>query len=145
MQKREVLFVAWAAFIVSFGFVLISIWNNDDWALIDRGYYTICLGWLTFSVFALVNLTSLKQTGVKIAGEFIFFSWLSTIAAFGIGMISINNTDWILMEKGYYWMGLLFTAYTTYMLVNALRVTPELVEDESKSIFTFAKKPEGEQ
>ena len=130
MQKREFLFVSWAAFVISFGFVLISIWNNDDWALIDRGYYTICLGWLTFSVFSLVGLTGLKNNGVKIAGEFIFFSWLSTIASLGIGMISVNNTDWVLMEKGYYWMGFLFTAFTTYVLVKVLRMNQAEEKDE---------------
>jgi len=137
MQNKEFLFVAWAAFIVSFAFVLISIWNNEEWELIDRGYYTICLGWITFSVFALVNLVSLKSEGMKVAGEFIFFSWISTVAALMIGMISVNNTEWVLMEKGYYWMGFLFTSFTTYVLVKAIRDKQKATnEKESNAILS---------
>lgn len=137
MQNKEFLFVAWVAFIVSFAFVLISIWNNEEWELIDRGYYTICLGWITFSVFALVNLVSLKSEGMKVAGEFIFFSWISTVAALLIGMISVNNTEWVLMEKGYYWMGFLFTSFTTYVLVKAIRDKQKATnEKESNAILS---------
>lgn len=140
MQNKDFLFVAWAAFVVSFAFVLISIWNNVDWALIDRGYYTICLGWITFSVFALVNLMSLRSDGMKVAGEFIFFSWLSTAASIIIGMVSVNNTDWILMEKGYYWMGFLFTAFTTYVLVKAIRDKQKSYTDTDEGLkFSFLK------
>lgn len=140
MINKDFLFVAWAAFVVSFAFVLISVWNNVDWTLIDRGYYTICLGWITFSVFALVNLMSLKSEGTKIAGEFLFFAWLSTAASIIIGMVSVNNTEWVLMEKGYYWMGFLFTSFSTYVLVKAIRDRQTNENDDTnKNIFGLLK------
>ncbi|WP_332651418.1 YiaA/YiaB family inner membrane protein [Lysinibacillus sp. 54212] len=121
MQQKEFFVLSWAGFLVSFGFVLISIWNNDDWMLVERGFYTICLGWLTYSAFALVNVLSNRREGGKTGIEFVFLTWLSFIAAFAIGMISVYNTEWVLLEKGFYWMGLLFCTFTTITLAKEIR------------------------
>lgn len=121
MQQKEFFFLSWAGFLVSFSFVLIRIWNNDDWMLVERGFYTICLGWLTYSSFALVNVLSIRREGGKTGVEFVFLTWLSFIAAFAIGMISVYNTEWVLLEKGFYWMGLLFCTFTTITLAKEIR------------------------
>ncbi|WP_391369875.1 YiaA/YiaB family inner membrane protein [Lysinibacillus sp. KU-BSD001] len=121
MQQKEFFFLSWAGFLVSFCFVLISIWNNDDWMLVERGFYTICLGWLTYSSFALVNVLRNRREGGKTGTEFVFLTWISFIAAFSIGMIAVYNTTWVLLEKGYYWMGLLFCTFTTLTLAKEIR------------------------
>ena len=104
-----------ATFIVAFSFTLIAIWNTE-WQLVEKGFYTIVLGWITFSAFSLVKTLRDKSEGLKVSGEYIFLAWLSTLASFGIGMIAIWNTEWVLVEKGYYWLGLLFVSYTAFAL-----------------------------
>lgn len=120
MQQKEFFFIAWCAFIVSFSFVLISIWNTE-WILVERGFYTICIGWITYSSFALVKVLRDKSEGIKSAAEFTFLTWASFIASFAIGMIAVWNTEWILLEKGYYWMGILFTMFTSITLAKEVR------------------------
>lgn len=134
MQQKEFFFLSWGGFLVSFAFVLISIWNNEDWMLVERGFYTICLGWLTYSSFALVNVLSNRREGGKTGVEFVFLTWLSFLAAFAIGMISVYNTEWVLLEKGYYWMGLLFCTFTTITLAREIRVRQSTINSPKENI-----------
>lgn len=120
MKSKEFYFLTWAAFIVAFSFTLIAIWNTE-WQLVEKGFYTIVLGWITFSAFSLVKTLRDKSEGLKVSGEYIFLAWLSTLASFGIGMIAIWNTEWVLVEKGYYWLGLLFVSYTAFALSKEIR------------------------
>lgn len=120
MQSKEFFFLTWFAFLVSFSFVLIAIWNAE-WLLVERGFYTVCLGWITFSAFSLVKVLRDRNEGIKTGNEYLFLAWLSMIASFSIGMIAIWNTEWLLVEKGYYWMGILFTTYTSVALAKVIR------------------------
>lgn len=120
MKSKEFYFLTWLAFIVAFSFTLIAIWNTE-WILVEKGFYTIVLGWVTFSAFSLVKTLRDKSEGIKVSGEYVFLAWLSTLASFGIGMISIWNTEWILVEKGYYWLGLIFVTYTSFALSKEIR------------------------
>lgn len=131
MQSKEFFFLTWAAFLVSFSFVLIAIWNTD-WMLVERGFYTICLGWITFSAFSLVKVLRDRQEGIKTAPEYLFLSWLSMIVSFSIGMIAVWNTEWIFVEKGYYWMGILFTTYTSVSLAKVIRDRQQYLEQNGE-------------
>ncbi|HWI46930.1 MAG TPA: YiaA/YiaB family inner membrane protein [Rummeliibacillus sp.] len=120
MKSNEFFFLTWAAFITGFAFVLIAIWNTD-WMLVERGFYTIVLGWITFSAFSLVKTIRDKKENIRVSKEYLGLCWLSTIASFGIGMISIWNTEWPLVEKGYYWLGIIFVMYTSFALSKEIR------------------------
>ncbi|MFP3918134.1 YiaA/YiaB family inner membrane protein [Lysinibacillus telephonicus] len=131
MQSKEFFFLTWAAFLVSFSFVLIAIWNTD-WMLVERGFYTICLGWITFSAFSLVKVLRDRNEGIKTAPEYLFLAWLSMIVSFSIGMIAVWNTEWIFVEKGYYWMGILFTTYTSVALAKVIRDRQVYLEEHKE-------------
>ncbi|MFJ8234992.1 YiaA/YiaB family inner membrane protein [Ureibacillus sp. NPDC094379] len=120
MQSKEFFFLTWFAFLVSFSFVLIAIWNTQ-WMLVEKGFYTVSLGWITFSAFSIVKVLRDRHEGIKTASEYIFLAWLSMVASFSIGMIAVWNTEWQLVEKGYYWMGILFTTYTSIALAKVIR------------------------
>ncbi len=120
MRSNEFFFLTWAAFLIGFAFVLIAIWNTD-WMLVEQGFYTIILGWITFSSFSLVKSIRDKIENIKVSKEYLALCWLSVIASFGIGMISVWNTDWELVEKGYYWLGIIFVMYTSFALSKEIR------------------------
>ncbi len=120
MKTNEFFFLTWAAFLTGFGFVLVAIWNTD-WQLVERGFYTILLGWITFSAFSLVKTIRDQHDGIKVTKEYLLLCYLSTIASFGIGMISVWNTEWELVEKGYYWLGIIFVLYTSFALSKEIR------------------------
>jgi len=48
-------FLAWASFILSFGFLLVAVWNAD-WALVEKGFYAGCFIWGIFSAFVLAKV-----------------------------------------------------------------------------------------
>lgn len=102
-------------FFLSFGYVLLAI-RYAEWALVEKGFYTVCLCWITFSAFSLVKVLRDRQEGLKTAGEYRFLAWISMVASFSIGMIAIWNADWLLVE-----MGLLFTTYTSISLAKVIR------------------------
>lgn len=54
MRTKEFYFLTWVAFIVSFSFTLIAIWNTE-WMLVEKGFYTSVIGWITFSAFTLTK------------------------------------------------------------------------------------------
>ncbi|MGX9135658.1 YiaA/YiaB family inner membrane protein [Rummeliibacillus sp. JY-2-4R] len=120
MRSNEFFFLTWAAFLIGFAFVLIAIWNTD-WMLVEQGFYTIILGWITFSSFSLVKTIRDKRENIKVSKEYLALCWLSVVASFGIGMISVWNTDWELVEKGYYWLGIIFVMYTSFALSKEIR------------------------
>lgn len=100
-------------------FTIISIWNNGiEWMLLERGYYTF--GVLTvavtmlFATKSIIDRTELKRTALPdtlMLGLSVIFAVIAVIFM----AISIRNTEWILLEKGYYWMGLFFVSVTSIM------------------------------
>lgn len=120
MKSKEFFFLTWLACIVSFSFVLVAIWNTE-WILVEKGFYTVVLGWITFSAFSLVKTLRDRSDGIKTSPEYIFLAWTSILASFSIGMIAIWNTEWELVEKGYYWLGILFVTYSSFALSKELR------------------------
>lgn len=120
MRSKEFYFLTWLACIVSFSFVLVAVWNTE-WMLVEKGFYTILLGWITFSAFSLVKTLRDRSEGIKTSPEYIFLAWSSMLASFSIGMIAIWNTEWELVEKGYYWLGILFVTYSSVGLSKELR------------------------
>lgn len=129
MKSKEFYFLTWIAFILAFSFTLVAIWNTE-WILVEKGFYTIVIGWITFSAFSLVKTLRDKMEGVKVTGEYIFLTWASTLASFAIGMIAIWNTEWQLVEKGYYWLGIIFITYTSFALSKEIRDRQEFKDSQ---------------
>lgn len=101
--------------VFSFLFTVVSIWNNTDWMLLERGYYTFGVITVTVSLYIAVqyilefnNASALGKLNTAVA---VLFAVISVIFM----IISIRNTEWVLLEKGYYWMGLAFVAVTSSM------------------------------
>ena len=100
-------------------FTIISIWNNGiEWILLERGYYTF--GVLTvavtmlFATKSIIDRTELNRTTLPdtlMLGLSVIFAVIAVIFM----AISIRNTEWVLLEKGYYWMGLFFVSVTAIM------------------------------
>ena len=105
-------------------FTIISIWNNGaEWMLLERGYYTF--GVLTvavsllFATKSVIDKVEFKRETIPdfiIMGISVIFSIISVIFM----AISIRNTQWVLLEKGYYWMGLFFVSVTAVMFWASL-------------------------
>lgn len=121
LAKNSFFALTWFAFILSFSFVLIGIWNNDDWQLVEKGFYTTTLGWITFSAISLVKTLYDINEGVKTSPVYVFFAWLSAIISISIAVIAVYNTEWVLVEKGYYWLGIAFISYTSFALMKEMR------------------------
>lgn len=97
-------------------FTVVSIWNNSDWMLLERGYYTFGM----IMVAVLVYLGIQQVLNVNSQGTLNRFNSVVSIAFAIVAIIfvgvSIRNTDWELLEKGYYWMGLAFISITSAMV-----------------------------
>ncbi len=115
--------------------------------LVERGFYTIILGWITFSSFSLVKTLRDKREKMKVSTEYLALCWLSTIASFGIGIISIWNTKWPLVEKGYYWLGLIFVMYTSFALAKEIRDRQDFADkfEEKRSSYNEMNDEEEKQ
>lgn len=113
--------VSLVGLIFSFIFMIVSIWNNTDWMLLERGYYTFGIITVTVSVYIAIQLT-LDFNGTGVLGK--LNTAISSIFA-GVAIIfmalSIRNTEWILLEKGYYWMGLAFVVITSAMVASTIK------------------------
>lgn len=101
-------------------FVVVSIWNTE-WMLLEKGYYTF--GTLTVAVSTylavqfLMGYSHADTLGKLNASIGVIFS----IIALLFMMISVRNTEWILLEKGYYWMGMVFVTLTSAMLSATIK------------------------
>ena len=95
--------------------MLVGIWNTD-WMLLEKGYYTAIILWMTFSAITLIEMLRFKEERVNEPAYFNMSCWLSVTLAFSFGIISIYNTEWDLYLKGYYWMGMIFVAFSTLVL-----------------------------
>lgn len=120
MRTKEFYFLTWVAFIVSFSFTLIAIWNTE-WMLVEKGFYTSVIGRITFSAFTLTKTIRDRYEGIKVTTEYTFLAWVSIVASFSVGIISIWNTEWMLVEKGYYWMGIMFITFSSFALSKETR------------------------
>ena len=113
--------VSLVGLIFSFIFMIVSIWNNTDWILLERGYYTFGIITVTVSVYIAIQLT-LDYNVTGVLGK--LNTAISSIFA-GVAIIfmalSIRNTEWILLEKGYYWMGLAFVVITSAMVASTIQ------------------------
>lgn len=117
-------------------FTIVSIWNNTDWMLLERGYYTFGIITVIVSLYLtvqlLLNINNAGNLGRLNLGVSLIFS----IVAIIFMAISIRNTEWVLLEKGYYWMGLAFVAITSAMAsttINSVVVdNPYSRSDEEK-------------
>ena len=113
--------VSFVGLIFSFIFMIVSIWNNTDWMLLERGYYTFGIITVTVAVYIAIQLT-LDFNGTGVLGK--LNTAISSIFA-GVAIIfmalSIRNTEWILLEKGYYWMGLAFVVITSAMVASTIK------------------------
>lgn len=107
-------------------FTIISIWNNGaEWMLLERGYYTFGVMTvavsLLFATKSVIDKVEYKRETIPdflIMGISVIFSIVSIIFM----AISIRNTQWVLLEKGYYWMGLLFVSITAVMFWASLHM-----------------------
>lgn len=135
MKSKEFYFLTWVAFILAFSFTLVAIWNTE-WELVEKGFYTCIIGWVTFSAFTLVKVLRDKADGIKVSTEYVFLTWASIVASFGIGFVAVWNTEWVLVEKGYYSMGLMFITYASFALSKEIRDRQSLQTDKVKKSVT---------
>lgn len=113
--------VSLVGLIFSFIFMIVSIWNNTDWMLLERGYYTFGIITVTVSVYIAIQLTlDFKVTGVLGKLNMAICSIFAGVAIIFMA-ISIRNTEWVLLEKGYYWMGLAFVVITSAMVASTIK------------------------
>lgn len=120
MRLNKILFgVSLLGLIFSGLFTVVSIWNTE-WMLLEKGYYTF--GVLTVIVIVylaiqfLLKLKTSSNLGKLNASIALFFAFIAIVFM----AISIRNTEWILLEKGYYWMGLAFVALTSAMISTTI-------------------------
>lgn len=132
MRTKEFYFLTWFVTVIAFFFVLTAIWNSE-WVLVEKGFYTVCLGWITFSSFTLAKTIRDKAEGKEVTAVFLGLSWLSTVASFLIAMIAIWNTDWLLVERGYYWMGIIFITYMSFSLTK--EINDRIIESKNKPFY----------
>lgn len=122
-------------------FTIISIWNNGaEWMLLERGYYTFgvltvatSLLYATKSVIDKVEYKRDTPPDLLITGISVIFSIIAIIFM----AISIRNTEWELLEKGYYWMGLFFVSVTAIMFWSTLHMVmkePSNLDQNKKEI-----------
>lgn len=120
-------------------FTIISIWNNGaEWMLLERGYYTfgvltiaVSLLYATKSVIDRVEYRRESVPDFLIMGISVIFSIIAIIFM----AISIRNTEWVLLEKGYYWMGLFFISVTSIMFWSTLHmVTKDAIKPSSHTL-----------
>lgn len=118
-MNKVLLTISGFGLIGSLLFTIISIWNNGaEWLLLERGYYTF--GILTvavsllFTTKSIIDRIELKRVTVPDA-IILGISTIFSIIAIIFMAISIRNTEWVLLEKGYYWMGLFFVSVTAVM------------------------------
>jgi uncharacterized membrane protein YiaA len=117
-------------------FTIISIWNNGiEWMLLERGYYTF--GVLTvavtmlFATKSIIDRTELKRTTLPdtlMLGLSVIFAVIVVIFM----AISIRNTEWVLLEKGYYWMGLFFVSVTAVMFWATLHAVIKEIQPSNQ-------------
>ena len=127
---NKILFViSLAGLIFSSLFTIVSIWNTE-WMLLERGYYTFGIITVIASLYICVQLLlGVKNTGNlgKLnLGISVIFSFIAIVFM----AISIRNTEWILLEKGYYWMGLAFVAICSAMVSTTVS---SVVSDDSSN------------
>ena len=109
-------------------FTIVSIWNNIDWLLLERGYYTFGIITIIVTVYIAVQLIlKIKQSSVLGKLNMTILTAFAVVAVIFMA-VSIRNTEWVLLEKGYYWMGLGFVVITSAMA----SATIEHVVDNTK-------------
>ncbi len=109
-------------------FTIVSIWNNIDWLLLERGYYTFGIITIIVTVYIAVQLIlKIKQSSVLGKLNMTILTAFAVVAVIFMA-VSIRNTQWVLLEKGYYWMGLGFVVITSAMA----SATIEHVVDNTK-------------
>lgn len=136
-MNKVLLAISGFGLIGSLLFTIISIWNNGaDWLLLERGYYTF--GILTvavsllFTTKSIIDRIELKRVAIPdtiILGLSTIFSIVAVIFM----AISIRNTEWVLLEKGYYWMGLFFVSVTAVMFWATLHGVTKDMNTASRS------------
>lgn len=114
---NKILFgVSLVGLVFSFLFMVVSVWNNTDWMLLERGYYTFGIITVTIAVYLAIQLL-VELNNLDILGKFnMFLSVAFAVISIIFMAISIRNTEWVLLEKGYYWMGLGFVTVTSAMV-----------------------------
>lgn len=113
--------VSFIGLIFSFAFVVISVWNNYDWLLLERGYYTFGIITIAISVYLAIQLVlELKTATMRGKLNMAICAIFAGISIIYIA-ISIRNTEWVLLEKGYYWMGMAFVTITSAMLSATIK------------------------
>ena len=113
--------VSLVGLIFSFIFMIVSIWNNTDWMLLERGYYTFGIITVTVAVYIAIQLTlDFNVAGVLGKLNTVISSFFAGVAIIFMA-ISIRNTEWVLLEKGYYWMGLAFVVITSAMVASTIK------------------------
>ena len=96
-------------------FTIVSIWNNTDWLLLERGYYTFGILTVIVTVYIAVQLIlKIRESSVLGKLNMTIVTGFPIVAIIFMA-ISIRNTEWVLLEKGYYWMGLGFVVITSAM------------------------------
>ena len=118
---NKILFgVSLIGFVFSFIFVLISVWNNTDWLLLERGYYTFGVITIGVTVYIAIQHIIEYKTATVLGKVNIFVITAFAIVSVIFMAISVRNTEWILLEKGYYWMGIAFVTITAAMLSSTI-------------------------
>lgn len=113
-MNKFILIISLIGLIFSFGYFNISVWNNVDWMLLERGYYTAMSGIIVFAVISSArSITTVVERGGTLLDK-VYAAIASIIAVVAIiyCCVSIYNTDWVYMEKGYYWGATAFITIT---------------------------------
>ena len=88
----------------------------DISTFIEGGYYTFGVITVTIAVYLAIQLL-VELNNLDILGKFnMFLSVAFAVISIIFMAISIRNTEWVLLEKGYYWMGLGFVTVTSAMV-----------------------------
>lgn len=101
-------------------FTIVSIWNNTDWMLLERGYYTFGVMTIVVVVYLAIQLLLKSKTAGNLGKFNMFIALLFAFIAVVFMGISVRNTEWVLLEKGYYWMGLGFVTITSAMVSTTI-------------------------
>lgn len=123
-MNKFILIISAVGLIFSFAYFNISVWNNIDWLLLERGYYTAMSGIIVFSVISAAKsiTTVVEKGGTKL--DRIYAGIASVIAVVSIiyCCVSIYNTDWVYLEKGYYWGATAFITITAALTWISLEI-----------------------
>lgn len=70
---------------------------------------------------------------------FTFLSWASFILAISFILVAIWNTEWVLVEKGYYAGCMIWAIYSSFVLSKVIRDNEDDKDEFGSDPFSFSK------